>query len=176
MRIVLPLYCTKSRSSPPLDKSVNMYASILSVFFFETTMVFIQVRFESIISYSKLSLMNLNTLYQTDDDSMMHQAFLGMQTNSLCMDMTTFFIFLLCRTFPLGSWISTCRVFLCRSITTYVDGLHLVFVCCLDFFFEPDALFMTLLCFREIFLFWLALFLRSPCRTVRDKAPRQDIT
>ena len=91
-----------------------------------------------------------------------HLASLGMQANSLRMDMTVFLIFLLCMTFPCESWTLTCSVFLCRSIPTYADGLRLVFVCCLSFFFEPVVLFMALLRFCEIFLFWLVLFLLSP--------------
>ena len=42
----------------------------------------------------------LTSLYQTENDSMTHLASLGMQANSLRMDMTVFLIFLLDMTFP----------------------------------------------------------------------------
>ena len=67
---------------PPLSRSASMCASTLSVFFFEAAMAFVWAGFESITSYPKSSLMNLNTSYQTDDDSMTHLASLGMQANS----------------------------------------------------------------------------------------------
>ena len=61
--------------------------------------------------------------------------------------------FLLDMMFHLESWISTCNVFLCRSILTYSDDLRLVFVCCLGFFFESYILFMILLRFCDMFFF-----------------------
>ena len=132
---------------PPLSRSASMCASTLTVFFFEVAMAFVWAGFESITSHPKSSLMNLNTSYQTDDDSMTHLASLGMQANPLRMDTAVFLIFLLYRTFPLKSWTSTCSVFLCRSIPTYADGLRLVLVCFPGLVFEPDVSFMALLRF-----------------------------
>ena len=132
---------------PPLSRSASMCASTLTVFFFEVAMAFVWAGFESITSHPKSSLMNLNTSYQTDDDSMTHLASLGIQANSLRMDMTVFLIFCWTGHFFWSLGPQPVGVFLYRSIPTYADGLRLVLVCFHGLVFEPDVLFMALLRF-----------------------------
>ena len=89
-----------------------MRASTLPVFFLEAAIAFVWAGFERTVSYHRLSRMNLNTSYQTGDDSMTHLASHGVWTNFLRIGNGVFFILRLEMTLPLESWISTWKVFL----------------------------------------------------------------
>ena len=93
--------------------------------------------------YISSHLWGIWTLHMVGDDSMTHLASFGMPTNSLRVNMTLFF-FLLCKMLPLESWVSTCRVFLRKSIPTYEEictwslfvalASSLNLMCCLWFY------------------------------------------
>ena len=80
---------------------------------------FFDTGLESIISYLKSSLRNMNTSYGWrwfyDAPSIFWYA------NKLFTCEHDSVLFLLCKMLPLESWVSTCRVFLRKSIPTYEE-------------------------------------------------------